>query len=154
VKGNRTPFGGEDDPKDLDDVVVCLKICKQAMKAICLGITLATVLAASAAGAEIHPRGKGYGASAPHRLPLALRTLSKRSVSVLASGACWRPCTAHCGFHSRLPQALPPVGRPIGELDGLVKLTGPPLPCPASARRLGWPPTGPREQNQANEERE
>jgi hypothetical protein len=80
-------------------IVVCLETDKLAMKAICLGIMLATALAASAAGAEIHPRGKGYGASTPPRPPLALRTLSKHSVAVLASDACWRPCTAHCGFH-------------------------------------------------------
>ncbi len=57
-------------------------------------------------------------------------------------------------MRARLPQALPPLGRPIGELDGLVKLTGYSPPFPAGARRLGWPRTGPREQNQANEERE
>jgi hypothetical protein len=37
--------------------------------------------------------------SSQHRLPLALRTLSRRSASVLASTPCWRGCTSECGWH-------------------------------------------------------
>jgi hypothetical protein len=36
---------------------------------------------------------------APDRVPLALRTLSRHSAAVLAADACWRGCTAHCGWH-------------------------------------------------------
>jgi hypothetical protein len=66
------------------------------MKAIILGLALAIAATASVGATDFRPSG---GAKAPRLPPLALRTLSKHSASVLASDACWRPCTAQCGFH-------------------------------------------------------
>src|SRR4051812_30666298 len=75
------------------------------MKAIFLGIlvALATLLPASAADVAISQSHRVYRA-VPSRVPLALRTLSKRSASVMASTPCWRGCTALCGadFHACL----------------------------------------------------
>jgi hypothetical protein len=59
---------------------------------------------APACAADVYPPGAAYAprpayAPTPHPLPLALRTLSRRSAAVLAADACWRGCTAHCGGH-------------------------------------------------------
>jgi hypothetical protein len=67
------------------------------MKAIILGLAIATAAALSAAAADVHQRRAGHVVAAPQRLPLALRTLSKHSVGVLAADACWLPCTTQCG---------------------------------------------------------
>jgi hypothetical protein len=70
------------------------------MKAIFLSLilALATLLPASAADVAVSHRAYRQAHRAvPPRLPLALRTLSKRSASVMASTSCWRGCTALCG---------------------------------------------------------
>lgn len=69
-----------------------------------LGLLLALAATTGAGAADtsaVHGRGARaiYRAAAPpDRLPLALRTLSRRSASVLASTPCWRGCTAQCGW--------------------------------------------------------
>ena len=71
------------------------------MKAIALGLAIAIGAAASAVAADVPARRAHHGTVAPHRVPLALRTLSKHSVLVRAADACWLSCTAQCGsdFH-------------------------------------------------------
>jgi len=73
------------------------------MKLIHLGLSLTlmalqptAIVAASAADVGVSPTAQR--ASPPHRLPLALRTLSRRSASVYASTPCWRGCTTQCGW--------------------------------------------------------
>jgi hypothetical protein len=68
------------------------------MKLLCLTLTIMLAASTQAFAADIHGSRVTYGAPAPDRLPLALRTLSRRSASVLASDACWRGCTAQCGW--------------------------------------------------------
>jgi hypothetical protein len=74
------------------------------MKRIFLGLILAFATLAQASAADVAVSRQGYRAAshqgyraAPSRVPLALRTLSKRSASVMASTPCWRGCTALCG---------------------------------------------------------
>ncbi len=55
------------------------------------------MLAAMAQASAGDARGPGY--RAPERVPLALRTLSKRSAATLAGDPCWRGCTAECGWY-------------------------------------------------------
>jgi hypothetical protein len=66
------------------------------MKAICLGLAIAAAAMTPADAADVYTRP---AASAPQRLPLALRTLSPRSAAVLAADACWRGCTGQCAWH-------------------------------------------------------
>jgi hypothetical protein len=73
------------------------------MKLIHLGLTLALavpqpVVISAASAADTGISRTVQRASPPHRLPLALRTLSRRSASVYASTPCWRGCTAQCGW--------------------------------------------------------
>ena len=73
------------------------------MKAFCLGllVLLAAVPAAAdtAASRKIHRHAvRTHHVAAVAPVPLALRTLSKRSAAVLASTPCWRGCTALCGY--------------------------------------------------------
>ena len=70
---------------------------RSRMQAIGLGLAIVLVGTAPASAADGH--GSRYRAPAPDRVPLALRTLSKRSASVLAADACWRGCTAECGWY-------------------------------------------------------
>lgn len=74
------------------------------MKAFCLGLAFVLLAAMPASAADTAVSRKIHrGAVVTHRvpavppLPLALRTLSKRSAAVLASTPCWRGCTALCG---------------------------------------------------------
>jgi hypothetical protein len=76
------------------------------MKLIRLGIFLAltaphpaAICAASAADTGTSRTVQRATAPPSHRLPLALRTLSRRSASVIASTPCWRGCTSECGWH-------------------------------------------------------
>jgi hypothetical protein len=75
------------------------------MKLIHLGLCLAlaaphpaTIFAASAADIGTSRSAQRASLHQQHRLPLALRTLSRRSASVYASTPCWRGCTAQCGW--------------------------------------------------------
>ena len=68
------------------------------MKALYLALAISAAVA-SAHAADVYPPRVAPGMAAPQRIPLALRTLSRRSASVLASDACWRGCTAQCGWH-------------------------------------------------------
>ena len=71
------------------------------MKALCLAVVLAlTALPASAA--DVTASRPAHRAAPAYRvpvdpLPLALRTLSRRSAAVMASTPCWSDCTATCG---------------------------------------------------------
>jgi hypothetical protein len=77
-----------------------------AMKLTHLGLALAlaalapaTIFTASAADVATSRTAKRVSLQQPqHRLPLALRTLSRRSASVFASTPCWRGCTTQCGW--------------------------------------------------------
>jgi hypothetical protein len=73
------------------------------MKAICLGLAVWLAATAPSSAADVYPPGTasapGAYAPTPHPLPLALRTLSRRSAAVLAADACWRGCTTQCGWH-------------------------------------------------------
>jgi hypothetical protein len=69
------------------------------MQAFSLGLAIMVAGMAPASAADAHGPRYGYRAPAPERVPLALRTLSKRSAAVLASDACWRGCTAECGWY-------------------------------------------------------
>jgi hypothetical protein len=77
------------------------------MKAFRLGVMLA-LIALPAAAADVlttHPRAAtkvhaarpAYLTAPKDPLPLALRTLSRRSAAVMASLPCWHDCTATCG---------------------------------------------------------
>ena len=73
------------------------------MKLIHLGLSLTlmalqptAIVAASAA--DVGVSRTVQPAPPPHRLPLALRTLSRLSASVLASTPCWRDCTTQCDW--------------------------------------------------------
>jgi hypothetical protein len=72
------------------------------MKLIHLGLFLAlaaphpaAIVAAAAADIGM---SRNVQRASPSRLPLALRTLSRRSASVYASTPCWRGCTTECGW--------------------------------------------------------
>jgi len=67
------------------------------MKAIGLGLAIALGAMAQASAAEIDAPHAVYRAPIVRAPPLALRTLSRRSASVLASDPCWRGCTTGCG---------------------------------------------------------
>jgi hypothetical protein len=67
------------------------------MKAVGLGLAIALAATVQASAAEIDAPHKVYRASVAREPPLALRTLSRRSASVLASDPCWRGCTTGCG---------------------------------------------------------
>jgi len=56
---------------------------------------------ACAAAADRYPPPQVHRAMSAGRfpVPIALRTLSRRSASVIASTPCWRDCTAQCGWH-------------------------------------------------------
>ena len=77
------------------------------MKALWLGMVL-TLVALPAVAADIratrpasaHDAYSGrpaYLAAPRDPLPMALRTLSRRSAAVMASMPCWSDCTATCG---------------------------------------------------------
>ena len=76
------------------------------MKALWLGIVL-TLIALPAAAADVDPTHPGranvsrsrpaYLAAPKDPLPMALRTLSRRSAAVMASTPCWSDCTSTCG---------------------------------------------------------
>jgi hypothetical protein len=59
--------------------------------------SLALTVTTPAGAADLY--GSRPEVRAPARVPLALRTLSRHSAAVLTSDACWRSCTAHCGWH-------------------------------------------------------
>jgi hypothetical protein len=74
------------------------------MKAFWLGFAIALLATMQAAAADVGVTRRAHRApaiAAPPpaiaSLPLALRTLSKRSAAVLASTPCWRDCTTFCG---------------------------------------------------------
>jgi len=66
------------------------------MKRVCLALAITLAATASATAGDISRSHPAREFSPPSRVPLALRTLSRRSASVLASDACWRGCTAQC----------------------------------------------------------
>src|SRR5262245_11891621 len=73
------------------------------MKAFGLGVILA-LMAVPAAAADVYSTRQGEWEARPadraapkDPLPLALRTLSRRSAAVMASMPCWSDCTATCG---------------------------------------------------------
>src|SRR5262245_10336163 len=79
------------------------------MKAFWLGIMLALIALPAAAAdvratrpastADVTRSRPAYLAAPKDPLPLALRTLSKRSAAVMASTPCWHDCTATCGWN-------------------------------------------------------
>jgi hypothetical protein len=69
------------------------------MKAICLGFAVALAATVPTSAADVFVSRPAYRTAPVDPLPLALRTLSKRSAAVLASTPCWRDCTAHCGWN-------------------------------------------------------
>jgi hypothetical protein len=69
------------------------------MKAIWLGFAVALAATVPASAADVLASRPAYRAAPVDPLPLALRTLSKRSAAVLASTPCWHDCTAHCGLN-------------------------------------------------------
>jgi hypothetical protein len=63
---------------------------------LAIGVALPTkVFAADAAVSHRAHRASSVAPRAP--APLALRTVSRRSASVLASMPCWNSCTTQCG---------------------------------------------------------
>ena len=77
------------------------------MKALWLGIVLTLIALPAAAAdthashrasaAKVHSARPAYLAAPKDPLPMALRTLSRRSAAVMASEPCWNDCTATCG---------------------------------------------------------
>jgi len=77
------------------------------MKAFGLGVILALIALPAAAAdiratrpasaSDISTSRPAYLAVPKDPLPLALRTLSRRSAAVMASTPCWSDCTATCG---------------------------------------------------------
>jgi len=61
-------------------------------------LTIAAAVAADINGVHAAKRTAVTHAPTPRRVPLALRTLSRRSASVMASVPCWHECTAQCGW--------------------------------------------------------
>jgi hypothetical protein len=72
-----------------------MRALRHLMRLLCAGLVLAVT--APAWAADVYGPRVEY--RAPHRVPLAFRALSHHSPAVLASDACWRGCTAHCGAH-------------------------------------------------------
>jgi hypothetical protein len=75
-------------------------------RALALGLmfSLAAVACAAAADGYQPPQAHHQTSATRSPVPLALRTLSRRSASVIASAPCWRYCTTQCsgGFHGCL----------------------------------------------------
>jgi hypothetical protein len=71
------------------------------MKTTLLALAIATALATAATATDVYPRKRGYSVTPPERVPMALRTLNKRSAAVLASDPCWLACTGDCGAYFR-----------------------------------------------------
>jgi len=72
------------------------------VSALTLLLAFAALSAASAAdqkAAVIHHGSRTVHAAPAKRVPLALRTLSRRSAAVIASTPCWTGCTTECGWH-------------------------------------------------------
>jgi len=72
------------------------------VSALTLLMAFAALSAASAAdqkAAVIHHGSRTVHAAPAKRVPLALRTLSRRSAAVIASTPCWTGCTTECGWH-------------------------------------------------------
>lgn len=69
------------------------------MKTLLLGLAMLVAAIASAPAADVYRPAGRHAQPVPERLPLALRSLSKRSASILAHDACWRGCTTECGGH-------------------------------------------------------
>jgi hypothetical protein len=71
------------------------------MKALALAALLVLSLPATAADVTAlrssHRAMPAYRAAPVDPLPMALRTLSRRSAAVMASMPCWSDCTATCG---------------------------------------------------------
>lgn len=69
-------------------------------KLSCLALAVALAAATSITGvvaADVNTSRVVTRTYAPQRVPLALRTLSRRSASVMASTPCWEGCTTACG---------------------------------------------------------
>lgn len=77
------------------------------MKRLALGFVLTSALLAAAlsplaaadAGSQHVVASHRVKQAAPPRVPLALRTLSRRSAAVIAGTPCWHGCTSQCGWN-------------------------------------------------------
>ena len=69
------------------------------MKAVLLSLGILAAVLTPAPAAETYRPSVRSAKPVPERVPLALRTLSKRSAAVLASDTCWRGCTTQCGAY-------------------------------------------------------